>query len=70
MCITMISMATELEPLENPLDPEPIVEESSDEELSWSDFDESSLELFLDELLDRPESPTSIINVPELKLRF
>lgn len=66
----MISMATELEPLENPLDPEPIVEESSDEELSWSDFDESSLELFLDELLDRPESPTSIINVPELKLRF
>lgn len=63
----MISMA---EILENPMDLEPIVEESSDEELNFSDFEESDLEMFLDELLDRPESPTSIIDVPELKLRF
>lgn len=46
------------------------VDESSDEELNFSDFEESDLELFLDELLDRPVSPTSITEVPELKLRF
>ena len=64
----MYSMATQQkEPPEN-LEPE--VDESSDEELNFSDFEESDLELFLDELLDRPVSPTSITEVPELKLRF
>ena len=68
MYIIMYSLATQQkEPLEN-LEPE--VDESSDEELNFSDFEESDLELFLDELLDRPVSPTSITEVPELKLRL